>query len=846
MKLKGTKGYAIIKDWLASQHRHPFLFQEETWQHIINNESGLVNAPTGCGKTYSVFLGAVIDFINHHPDSYQTKTKNGLQLLWITPLRALAKDIGRAMEEVFFELGMSWKVGIRNGDTTLNERDKQKRQMPEVLIITPESLHLLLAQKGYAAIFSSLKIIAVDEWHELLGSKRGVQVELAISRIVGSRESVVLSSESLASCNGLPTHDSRLLAPDFRLSLWGISATVGNLDEAKDVLLSCLQKPGVTIKANMDKAIEIESIFPDEIEKYPWAGHLGIKLAEKVLPIIAQSKTTLIFINTRGMSEMWYQKLLDIAPELAGSIALHHGSIDMELRNWVEDNLHSGNLKAVVCTASLDLGVDFRPVETVIQVGSPKGVARFLQRAGRSGHSPDAISKIYFLPTHSLELMEAAALKSAIAEKLIESREPMLLCFDVLIQYLNTLAISDGFIPDEVFKEIKSTYCYREMTKEEWEQLLHFITAGGNALQQYDDYKKVEIENGVYKINSRKIAMRHRLYIGTIVSDSMMKVKFFSGGYIGVIEEGFISRLESGDSFTLAGRILEFVMIKEMTALVRKSNKKKSIVPSWQGGRMSLSANLGKKLRETMDQSTVNSRQSIAELDILKPLFDLQQQLSHVPKKNELLIEHIETKDGFHLFVYPFEGRLVHEAMAAILAYRISRITPITFSFAMNDYGFELLSDQPIPVDDSNVYELFSPDDLLNDIQRSVNSTEMARRKFRDVAVIGGLVFQGYPGEQKKARHLQASASLLFNVFSEYEPHNLLLRQAYQEVLAQQMEETRLRDMLHRIQQSQIILTFPSQLTPFCFPIKVDSMREDLSSEKLEDRVRRMQQQLEK
>jgi ATP-dependent Lhr-like helicase len=233
------------------------------------------------------------------------------------------------------------------------------------------------------------------------------------------------------------------------------------------------------------------------------------------------------------------------------------------------------------------------------------------------------------------------------------------------------------------------------------------------------------------------------------------------------------------------------------------------------------------------------------ELSILQPLFDLQQQLSHVPKENELLIEQIETADGFHLFVYPFEGRLVHEAMAAILAYRISRITPITFSFAMNDYGFELLSDQPVPVDDSNVYELFSPENLLTDIQRSVNATEMARRKFRDIAVIGGLVFQGYPGEQKKARHLQASASLLFNVFSEYEPGNLLLRQAYQEVMDQQMEELRLRDMLNRIQQSNIVITFPQQLTPFCFPIKVDSMREDLSSEKLEDRVRKMQQQLE-
>ncbi|HEV8506816.1 MAG TPA: DNA ligase-associated DEXH box helicase, partial [Chitinophagaceae bacterium] len=415
---------------------------------------------------------------------------------------------------------------------------------------------------------------------------------------------------------------------------------------------------------------------------------------------------------------------------------------------------------------------------------------------------------------------------------------------------------------------IRSTYCFSHITREEWQNILAHVTAGGMALQQYDEFKKIEIEDGVYKIKNRRIAMRHRLQIGTIVSESMMKVKFVSGGYIGVIEEWFISRREPGDVFTLAGRKLEFVMIKDMTALVRKSNAKKSIVPSWQGGRMPLSANLGRKLRETLNfvsrqtsdgrRETSNANGNIShdslpiaigitshELEILQPLFELQQQLSHVPRANELLIEQIETDDGFHLFVYPFEGRLVHEAMAAILAYRISRIMPITFSFAMNDYGFELLSDKPIPVDDTNVYELFSTENLFEDIQRSVNATEMAKRKFRDIAVIGGLVFQGYPGEQKKARHLQSSASLLFNVFSEYEPNNLLLRQAYSEVFAQQMEEARLRDMLHRIQQSSIVIAFPERLTPFCFPIKVDSMREDLSSEKLEERVKRMQSQLE-
>lgn len=868
MQVQQTTGYKIISEWLEAKGFRPFAFQEETWQCIGEGKSGLVNAPTGTGKTFSVFLGVLIQFINQHPDTYQTKTKNGLQLLWITPLRALAKDIGRAMEQVLLELDMPWKVGTRNGDTSLADRQKQKRQMPEVLIITPESLQLLLAQKGYPEVFKTVKIIAADEWHELMSSKRGVQVELAISRIAGLKkvDSSQLTDDgkevksqtsnvktfSKAHTEQRTTANEQRLAPNF--SLWAISATIGNLEQAMDVLLAPLQlwgfeKVGVIVRANLNKQIEIESILPDEIETYPWAGHLGIKLAHKVLPIIDSSTTTLIFINTRGMSEQWYQTLLNIAPELSGVIALHHGSIESELRTWVEDALHEGKLKAVVCTASLDLGVDFRPVETVIQVGSPKGVARFLQRAGRSGHRPDAVSKIYFLPTHSLELVEAAALKSAVAETVIESREPLLLCYDVLIQYLCTLSISEGFHPDLIFNEVKSTYCFSELTEDEWQEILYFITAGGAALQQYDEYKKVEIEDGVYKMKSRRMAMRHRMHIGTIVSDAMVKVKFMTGGYIGVIEEYFISRLEPGDVFTLAGRQLELVMIKDMTVLVRKSNKKKALVPAWLGGRLPLSASLGRVLRKTFDDAhgvLKKSGPASIELQSLQPLFQLQQQLSHVPHSNELLIEQIETGDGFHLFVYPFEGRLVHEAVSALLAYRIARITPITFSIAMNDYGFELLSDQPIPVDDSNVYDLLSPENLMNDIQRSVNATEMAKRKFRDIAVIGGLIFQGYPGESKKARHLQASAGLLFNVFNEYEPDNVLLRQSYQEVFDQQMEEVRLRAMLHRIQQSRIIITYPKRLTPFCFPIKVDSLRENLTSEKLEDRVRRMQQQLER
>ena len=817
-------GYKIIKQWLETKGYRPFAFQEETWAELIKGNSGLVNAPTGCGKTYSVFLGTLIRFIEQHPTTWQTQHHNGLQLLWITPLRALAKDIGRAMEEVIAELGMSWKVGIRNGDTETAERQQQKRNMPEVLIITPESLHLLLAQKNNTPLFENLQVIAVDEWHELMGSKRGVQTELAISRL------------NAISLNQL--HKNRA-----GLSVWGISATIGNLDQACEVLMSSISTTGTIIRAQLEKKIQVETILPDEIEKYPWAGHLGLSLAEKLIPVIEKSDTTLIFINTRGMSERWYQTLLNIAPQLAGALALHHGSIERELRNWIEEALHTRKLKAVVCTASLDLGVDFRPVDTVIQVGSPKGVARFLQRAGRSGHQPGELSKIYFLPTHSLELIESAALQQALKEHIIESKEPMLLCFDVLIQYLCTLATGEGFRPEITWLEVKGTYCFRDMTEAEWQACLLHITEGGTALSHYDEYKKVEKDDGLYQIKSRRIAMRHRMHIGTIVSDAMLKVKLLNGKFIGVIEEWFISRLDPGTVFTLAGRNLELIGIKEMTAVVKPSKAAKSIVPSWMGGRMSLSANLGMMLRRTLDSVSASSHKKLPiELKVLAPLFELQRALSQIPHINELLIEHIETKDGFHLFVYPFEGRLVHEAMAALLAYRIAKTLPITFSIAMNDYGFELLSDQPIPVDDSNVYALFSDENLLIDIQKSVNSAEMASRKFRDIAVIGGLIFQGYPGEQTKARHLQSSASLLFRVFSEYEPDNILMRQAYQEVFDQQMEEVRLRQALQRILQSHIIIKVPVQLTPFCFPIKVDDLnRNNLSSEQMEDRIRRMQ-----
>ncbi|MEO5599722.1 MAG: ligase-associated DNA damage response DEXH box helicase [Cyclobacteriaceae bacterium] len=803
----------VGKEWFQKMGWNPFTFQLEAWQAYLDGKSGLVNAPTGSGKTYSLMMPLVLEFIQNYRT--QTAIKNaGLQAIWITPIRALSKEIEISANRLIEGLDLSMKIGVRSGDTSLKERTRQKLKPPQLLITTPESLHLLLAQKSYPDFFKDVKVLIADEWHELMGSKRGVQVELALSRL-------------------------KAVAP--QLKVWGISATIGNMEQALEALLGSYYKDGKykVIRADIKKRVEIISVIPDSLERMPWAGHLGIQLLDKVVDIVRKSNSTLIFTNTRSFAEIWYQRMLEMAPEFSGLIAMHHGSISQELRNWVEEKLHEGKLKAVVCTSSLDLGVDFRPVETVIQIGGPKGVARFLQRAGRSGHQPGAVSRIYFVPTHSLELMEAAGIREAITRNIIEDRVPYIRSFDVLIQYLITLAVSDGFEPDKIYEEILGTFSFSSVSEDEWIWILNFITTGGDSLQAYDEYRKVVIRNGIYKVESRTLAMKHRLSVGTIVGDTALFVKFVTGKYLGTIEESFISRLNPGDVFWFAGKSLEMVRIKEMEVHVRKSNKTKGIVPSWMGGRMPLSSQMSEMIRFKIDE-VVRGVEFDEEMKFLKPLFKLQQHRSHLPGKDEFLIEYFKSTEGYHVLLYPFEGRFVHEGMAALIAFRISQIQPISFSIAMNDYGFELLSDQPIPIDEAVETNMLGVENLLTDIQASINSTEMARRKFRDIAAISGLVFKGYPGKPVKDRHLQSSTQLFFNVFNDYEAHNLLLRQSYEEVLDFQLEEARLRRALERIAKQKIIITHPEKPSPFAFPIIVDRLREKLTSEKLEDRIKKM------
>lgn len=804
-----TQGEEAVAQLYERRGWTQFDFQQELQSAYLGGYSGLLNAPTGSGKTLAMFLPFLADFING-----QVPSRSGaLLMLWIAPLRALTNDIRRAMQSAVDDIGLDWHIGTLTGDTPAKEREALKRKMPEVLLTTPESLHLLLARKGYPRVFEHLRVVVADEWHELLGTKRGVQLELGLSRLKG--------------------------IADFRI--WGISATIGNLDQAAEVLLGPLTARDRIriVRARHQKKIEIRSVIPDNIEKFSWSGHLGIRLLDKVMQIVGSGKTSLIFTNTRSQTEIWYQSILDKYPDYAGKMAMHHGSLDPNLRTWVEGALHQGILQLVVCTSSLDLGVDFRPVDTVIQIGSPKGVARFMQRAGRSGHHPGAVSRAWFVPTHSLELLEGAAIKQAMENGVFESRDPVIMAMDVLTQYLVTLAVSDGFYPAQIFAEVKATYAYSDLQEHEFGQILDFITKGGKTLAAYDEFLKVEVENGLYIVQSRRVAMRHRLSMGTIVSDVSMRIRMLSGGYLGSIEEGFISRLKAGDIFWFAGRNLELVKVKDLTAYVRKANKGGGRVPSWMGGRIPLSSQLSAMFRQKLDEVAHNIERDI-EVSTLRPLFELQASLSALPRACDFLIERFESTEGFHFMFYPFEGRLVHEGMASLFAWRISKIKEASFSIAMNDYGFELLTHDDVPLEQAIHAGLFSDDNLLNDIQYSLNANEMARRRFRDIAHIAGLVFPGYPGKAIKTKHLQASTSLLFDVFKEYEPDHFLIRQAYNEALQFQLEEFRLRQALARIRSLNLIIRNCEKPSPFAFPIMVDGLREKLNGESLESRLLRM------
>ena len=805
--------------WLATRGWKPFAFQREVWAAMAAGESGLLHATTGAGKTYAVWLGALQALAD--AGSGSAKTAAPLSVLWITPMRALAADTLRALQEPLPDLATHWTVATRTGDTTSGQRTAQNKRLPSALITTPESLSLLLSRVDAAASLGKVRVVVVDEWHELLGNKRGVQLQLALARLKRWNPS---------------------------LMVWGMSATLGNLEQAQHTLLGP-QQPGRLVRGQTPKTLVVDTLLPPRAERFPWAGHLGLAMLPQVVSEIEGSGSTLVFTNTRAQSELWYQALLQARPDWAGLIALHHGSLDRSVRDWVETSLKSGALRAVVCTSSLDLGVDFLPVERVLQIGSPKGIARLLQRAGRSGHAPGRPSRITLVPTHSLELIEGAAARAAVQAGQIEAREPPQQPLDVLVQHLVTVALGGGFLPHELLLEVRSTAAYANLSAEAWQWCLDFVSQGGASLTAYPDYHRVQPdESGVWRVPDARLARRHRANIGTIVSDASMVVQYLGGAKLGTVEESFAARLKPKDCFLFGGRLLELVRVQDMTAWVKRASGKRPAVPRWNGGRMPLSSALADAVVDQL-ASAASGVFNSPELQAAEAMLAVQRDWSALPTPQTLLAETLTSREGSHLFLYPFAGRHVHLGLASLLAWRVAQHAPRTFSMAVNDYGFELLCADEVDWPALLPSLLAAPlneDDLLAEVLASLNASELAQRRFREIARVSGLIFQSHPGEARSSKQLQASSSLFWEVFKKYDPGNRLLYQAEAELLQLELDITRLRSSLARMASQTLVVKHLSRPTPFAFPLLVERLREKLSNEKLADRIARMVAQLEK
>ena len=636
---------------------------------------------------------------------------------------------------------------------------------------------------------------------------------------------------------------ARLLALRPDLATWGLSATLPNLDEAVSALVGPGQAAAAEIvQACVPRRLTIDTLIPTPMERFPWAGHMGLRLLPQVIAAIDAVTTTLVFTNTRSQAERWFEAIQSARPDWKKLVALHHGSVDRDLRTQAEQGLKQGRLKCVVATSSLDLGVDFGPVEQVLQVGSPKGIARLLQRAGRSGHAPGATGRLVCVPTHALELVECAAARTAAEAGQVEPRRPLLAPLDCLAQHIVTIACSGGFREADLLTEVRSTHAYAALDDASWRWALDFAARGGPALAAYPDYARIIERFGRWYVASKAIARKHRMSIGTITADATVDVKWLRGSRLGTVEESFIARLNEGDRFLFAGKPLILFRFDGLNAWVKRARGSAALqVPRWNGGRMPLSTLLSSAVLDLVRTADNSDAAIPAEARAVVPLFQTQARWSRLPDHETLLVEQWQGRDGHHTFIFPFAGRLVHEGLAALVAWRIASRRPTTLTFAATDLGFALSGREPLATDERTWRQLFSPANLLEDLLGCLNGTEMARRHFREIARVAGLV----SGAGRSSRQTQASAGLLYDVLLEHDGDNMLLAQARREVLEQQFEFQRLHEALDAIATKEIRIVATPRISPLAFPIWAAFVQSRLTTQGWLERITAMATELE-
>ena len=804
---------APFLDWFAARGWTPRQHQLELVARAEAGESALLVAPTGAGKTLAGFLPSMVE-LTPRGRRLPGARRRGLHTLYISPLKALAIDVARNLKTPVEEMGLPIRLETRTGDTSASKRQRQRRDPPDMLLTTPEQVALLLASPDAQFLFGDLQRVVLDELHALVTSKRGDLLSLGLARL-------------------------RALAPD--MTAIGLSATVRDPDELRRWLVGS-GKLAALVTAPPGAAPDLRVL--DTAEHLPWAGHSAVHALREIYDAIRAANMTLVFVNTRAQAEFVFQELWRMNDD-ALAIALHHGSLDAGQRRRVEEAMAAGKLKAVVCTSTLDLGIDWGAVDLVINVGAPKGASRLMQRIGRANHRLDEPSRAILVPANRFEVLECVAAVDAAREGAQDTAQPRTGALDVLAQHILGMACGEPFAADALYNEIISAAPYADLTWEQFEKAVDFVATGGYALRTYDRFAKIKrMPDGRWRVANGRIAQAYRMNVGTIIEADMLKVRMLrgplpkrepgvpytgkigrGGRVLGEIEESFIEMLAPNDTFVFGGEILALQGIQENEALVSRTHADAPKVPSYAGGKFPLSTYLASRVRGFLADPS--------SWDHLPPQVGewlaLQAERSVLPGHRDLLVETFPRGGRFYMAAYPFEGRLAHQTLGMLLTRRMDRAGLKPLGFVANDYAFAVwsLADVGRRVESGEVSlgNLFSQDMLGDDLEEWMHESALMKRTFRNCAVIAGLIERRFPGKEKTGRQVTISTDLVYDVLRRHEPDHLLLEAARQDAATGLLDIARLSDMLSRI-AGRIVHRDLDRVSPLAVPIMLEIGRE--------------------
>ena len=766
-----------LTGWLHSRGWAWFPHQLETLKAALTGKDILLCAPTGAGKTLSGFLPSLTELLN------TPKRPKGLHTLYISPLKALTVDVHRSIGKPIEDLKLPITYETRTGDTPASKRSRQKTKPPDILMTTPESLALLLSYDNAAEYFANLRYIIIDELHALMHSKRGDLLSLGLTRL-----------QTISNAQRI-----------------GLSATVADPQTAGEWLFA---KEGVIVTAPTRTVPNIQILQAKK--RIPWAGHMALYAMPEIYDAISQGGMSIIFVNTRAQAELIFQNLWKLN-EKTLKIALHHGSLERELRRKVEEKMAQGELDCVVATSSLDLGIDWAEVDLVIQIGAPKGVSRLLQRIGRSNHRLNEPSRALLVPTNRFEYIECVAAQTAILHGELDGIAPKKGGLDVLAQHIFGTACSRPFQPDELYNEVVSAWPYKDLTRIDFDRILEFVKNGGYSLQAYDRYKRLELnEDGRYALTHPSFARQYRMNIGTIVEAPVLRVKM-GRRKLGVIEEYFINHLAPGDTFLFAGNVVQFEGIRDGVVMVSRTTSANPKIPSYDGGKLPISTHLSLRVRDLLE--TPDNWQPLPER--VRNWLSLQKEKSLLPGTDHLLVESFPRRGKHYLVAYPFAGRNAHQTLGFLIMRRMKRNGDKPLGFVASDYALIIWSmGKPQNIDD-----LFSVDLLGEELHEWLADTPLLKRTFRENAVIAGLIERRHPGQQKTGRQMTFSSDLIYDVLHKYEPDHILLRAAWQDATGGLIDTGRLSDMLVTFKDKLLIKNL-KKVSPLAVPMMLEIARE--------------------